>query len=239
MVDTSSLEGVLRASRGPDSLRLLAQNRAIRSPSAGNRGQVFMLDEYIKNPVSTYKDPASMSELDELLQQNRIPAGQESYRALRPRDINSILRAIATGEDFVPNKPMSTAGPLDLDVLGRQSAQGGFMRTGRVMPEEMIARVSPMQDVPGISNVNDIATNKSLLQQESLYSPKVRYRIQDMQRSQGPGRPGSVTLRPYVRSAPVAGLGFLGFLQDIITGANAFSNPYGSGGGFGPQDNIR
>jgi hypothetical protein len=134
---------------------------------------------------------------------------------------------------------MSTAGPLDLDTLGSQSSKGGFMRPGRVVPEQMIARISPMQDVPGISNVNEIATNKSLLNQESLYSPKVRYKVQDMQRSQGPGKPGSVTLRPYLRSAPVAGLGFLGFLQDIITGANAFSNPYGSGGAFGPQDNIR
>lgn len=240
MVDTSSLDGVLRGSGDlPPAVRNLARGRASLGASAPNRGTISMLDDYIRNPVPTYRDPLAIQELDELLQANRIPAGQESYRALTSRDIDGITRALATGDDFVPNKPMSTAGPLDLDTLGQQSRQGGFLRPNRVIPEQMIARVSPMQDVPGLSNVNDFATNRSLLNQESLYSPKVRYRVQDFNRSTSPGQPGNVTLRPYLRSAPVAGLGILGFLNDIMMGANAFSNPYGSGGAFGPQDNIR
>jgi len=167
-------------------------------------------------------------------------AGQMDTGAINAQLRNQML--YSPENDLAPGNPRAPKGPFGDYLLLNPPKKGssinevggwaksGFGPVNKDNP--VLARIAPMTDVPGIQNVNDFSTvTKSLLNEESLFSPDVKYKIQDYTAAEPLPKKksfdmydflekrqlGSATLRPYLPKA-FGALNILDVIPMLISG---------------------
>jgi len=192
-----------------DSLERLAKAKA----SKGNKALI----EFIKNPKTGYSSNLNKKDLEAFVNKNVIPAGREMYRSLTPGELSRIQAAINAGADYKPGQVRSFGGSSDLQTIGDSASNKGTTRFGGANDmAKTIAQITAMEDLKGIQNVNKFG-QLSQLSQEGLLGPETRYKVLSSTPATATS-PGIMRMAAYARA-----LGPLGFLQDILTGANAIA----------------
>jgi hypothetical protein len=194
----------------------MARKKASKSKPVGKSAQA--LAEFIKNPKTGYSSNLNKANLEAFVNKNTIPAGREMYRAFTPGELSRIKAAIGAGLDYKPGQVRSVGGAPDLQALGESMSSKGNVRFGGANDmAKTIAQITAMEDLKGIGNVNRFG-QLSQLSQEGLLGPDTRYRVLSSTPATATS-PGLMRIGAYARA-----LGPLGFISDILQGAEAIKN---------------
>ncbi len=209
------------AKAAASSTKKTAAKKAVAAKTAAKKvtgKSAKALKDYIANPKTGYSENLNKKALDSFVAKNKIAAGSEMYRTLTPGELGRIKAATDAGLDYKPGQVRSVGGASDLQKLGQSmSRTGGVQFGGANDVANTIAKITAMEDLQGIKNVNRFG-QLSELNEEGLLGPKTRYKVLNSTPATKTS-PGIMNLGAYANSMA----GILGLIPTLLEGGKAFT----------------
>lgn len=188
-----------------------------RMQNLRRQAQINALRTYVSNPSAAYgRDSGKF--LSDFLKSEKavVPKGREVFRSLSDFDVNKLPKQV--GQSYRPGGVTSVAGPEDLQMLGKVVAGDPDANMGgNNAKANALARITMMEDVPGIENVRKYLPNLlNDFTSEGMLGPKTRFEVQGYTAATK-NTPATWNLGAYANMG-LGALNILGFLPMLNQG---------------------